>query len=718
MRAVRARAYSVGLALAVTAWAAAEGAVFVVAPSGGDFTRIQDALDAAQPGDTIRVRSGIYPETVVFRRGGAPGAPLVLEAWPGERPILDGGSGSRPDIIRLDDVSHVRVSGFELRGLRGVDDGSGIRITGAGTAIEIRDNRIHDLRGRNAMGITVYGTRPAPISDLVVEGNVIFDCEVAPSEALTLNGNIDGFLVAGNDVHDVNNIGIDVIGGERDIQPDRTLAARNGTIHGNRVARARSSYGGGYAAGIYVDGGRDIVVERNVVTESDLGIEIGAENPGVVARDIRVRNNVLFANEKACLVFGGYAASRGRVRASRFTHNTCWGNDTRRSGNGELWIQYAEDNVVSHNIFHATAAGVLLTTWRGNLGNVLDHNLWYTTGTPRFVWNGATQTSLAAFRDASGQEAAGLFADPDFAAPQRGDFHLRAGSPAIDTGDPGFLPTTGETDFEGGARVGGPRVDRGADEFTRCGDGVVEFPEVCDDGNLASGDGCDANCTPTGCGNGIVSGGEACDDGNRRDGDCCDADCGLEPPGTPCDDGDPCTRSDACLAGVCGGLEEAASTCHPAVAGTLALVRGTRPTARRLVWDWRAATSTPPGEFGNPTTGGTVYTLCAYDTAAGASRLILRATAPPGPRWQRRGTEGYQYRDTLALPDGLQSLRLAPTTIRLKGSGEALGLPPLPLDQDPAVIVQLHAGPAACWTSRYASPARRNEPTRFRDSSE
>jgi cysteine-rich repeat protein len=49
-----------------------------------------------------------------------------------------------------------------------------------------------------------------------------------------------------------------------------------------------------------------------------------------------------------------------------------------------------------------------------------------------------------------------------------------------------------------------------------CGNGSVGTIasgdlEPCDDGNLASGDGCDADCTLTGCGNGIVTSGEFCD---------------------------------------------------------------------------------------------------------------------------------------------------------------------------------------------------------------
>ncbi|PCC72950.1 Myxococcus cysteine-rich repeat-containing protein [Nannocystis exedens] len=43
-------------------------------------------------------------------------------------------------------------------------------------------------------------------------------------------------------------------------------------------------------------------------------------------------------------------------------------------------------------------------------------------------------------------------------------------------------PTTGETTGPGAG----------------CGDGVVQAPEVCDDGNAADGDGCNADCQPSG----------------------------------------------------------------------------------------------------------------------------------------------------------------------------------------------------------------------------
>jgi len=47
----------------------------------------------------------------------------------------------------------------------------------------------------------------------------------------------------------------------------------------------------------------------------------------------------------------------------------------------------------------------------------------------------------------------------------------------------------------------------------RCGDGITDPNEGCDDGNTVSGDGCQANCALPKCGDGITDPGEACDAG-------------------------------------------------------------------------------------------------------------------------------------------------------------------------------------------------------------
>ncbi len=709
--------------------ATARAATFTVAPAGGDFTRIQDALDVAVAGDTVLVREAPTPygEKLVFPRSGdATHGPITLTAAPGEHPILDGTGVAGESMILIEDRSWITVSGLEIQNDLDVTDGSGLRILGAGTHLDLRSNVIHDIRGRNAMGITVYATEPTAITDLVIDGNVIHDCEPAPSESLTLNGNVDGFTVTDNVVRDVNNIGIDFIGGERDVQPDTTKVARNGVCRGNRVERARSIYGGGFAAGIYVDGGSDIVIERNVVTESDIGLEVGAEHAGIEARSVTVRDNVLYANDKAGLAFGGYASSVGRTRNCAFTNNTVAGNDTLATGFGELWVQYAEDNVVRSNLFVAPAGGRLLDSDAGNVGNDLDYNLWWTPGgAVSFVWNGAEYSNFAAFVAATGADAHSQFADPLFVDVARADFHVTPSSPAINAGDPAYVAADGETDIDGAPRVSGPRVDAGADEVT-CGDGVTNPGEECDDGNAIDGDGCDSNCTITRCGNGVVTAGEQCDDGNVVGDDCCDATCRFERAGASCDDGDVCTPVDVCDgAGRCAGTAAPRSGCHAAGAASLSLKRLTPPTKNRLAWKWLRGDTTP-ADLGDPIAGGTSFTLCAYDTTAGLPDRVLRAVAPGGgtchgkPCWKPVSTIGVKYADRDLTPDGVLGITARSgaggrARIVVKAKGDRLTMPALPLAQSPRVVVQLVATTGACWESVHSAPATRNDAIQFRD---
>ena len=102
-----------------------------------------------------------------------------------------------------------------------------------------------------------------------------------------------------------------------------------------------------------------------------------------------------------------------------------------------------------------------------------------------------------------------------------------------------------------------------------CGDGLPDAGEQCDDGNFASGDGCDVNCTLTACGNGIITAGETCDDGNTNDADCCSATCQPRPAGTPCADDDYQCTIDTCTSyGTCDHVFQNGASCDDGCAAT------------------------------------------------------------------------------------------------------------------------------------------------------
>ena len=83
----------------------------------------------------------------------------------------------------------------------------------------------------------------------------------------------------------------------------------------------------------------------------------------------------------------------------------------------------------------------------------------------------------------------------------------------------------------------------------RCGNGVIDTGEQCDDGNFVDRDCCSRRCS-------LDPSGTTCsDDGNSCTDDVCDGSGTCEhlvrPDGSPCNDENQCTDGDICTAGVC-----------------------------------------------------------------------------------------------------------------------------------------------------------------------
>jgi parallel beta-helix repeat protein len=107
------------------------------------FTTIQAAVDAASPGDKIRVCAGVYAENVLI---GPTQSGITLKGDPGA--ILDGSTLGDGDGITLQSgVSDVTIKSFEIRNYNGISSGVGnaIQAWNCGTSnITIKENVIHD----------------------------------------------------------------------------------------------------------------------------------------------------------------------------------------------------------------------------------------------------------------------------------------------------------------------------------------------------------------------------------------------------------------------------------------------------------------------------------------------------------------------------------------------------------------------------------------------
>ena len=489
--------------LGVTAWALAtrnpgtptsmQGPAYWVAMDGDDagpgtrdepWATLQHAADSVGSGATVYVREGVYEQKVEIRASGLPGQPITFAAAPGERVVLDGSSLEVPAgqnaMIAIDSQRFVTIRGFEITGYRSDASGHvpiGILVTGAADHIRLAGNVVRDMgttfEGRNggdAHGIAVFGSAgDHPIEEVEIVDNELANLTLGSSEALVVNGNVKDFRIEGNEVHDTNNIGIDVIGFEG-TAPDPTVdQARDGIVRGNVVWNVDSygnpAYGNDRSAdGIYVDGGRDILVEGNTIHDVNIGIELASEHAGRSTRNVTARNNLVYDSTAIGIAIGGYDRRRGSTEDCVIVNNTVVNTD-----GVELLVQFdTRNNVIANNVIVAGARHVFVENdYRENAGNVLDHNLYFSvdgSSTGTWQWRGVGYDDFDRWSTRSGNDRHSTFADPGFEDAAAQDFSLRAGSPAVDAG--AFLAASGAIDLRGDPRAQAGGIDLGAFEQT------------------------------------------------------------------------------------------------------------------------------------------------------------------------------------------------------------------------------------------------------------
>lgn len=296
---------------------ASSGRVIEIFPSNANGTcneEFENVANTLKPGDTLILHGGTYTQgcrRLLTGLNGTPASPIVIQAAPGENPIV-----TRPDAsennIEIDNSSYLVIRGLHFQG-----GDSGFRIMG-GHHITFEDNEIYNT-DNNALR-----ANDSNVDSLVVRHNEIhhtglFSSGPTEGEGMYLGCHtgtcrVTNSLIIGNHVHHTRgtssggNDGIEVkVGSSNNI-------IRDNVIHDTNIGMAYpciTVYGGGttvntvegnvlWNCGEAIYAVSDAVLRNNIILNSDLGISSYSHEVVATRKNLTIINNTIY-NHGTCL---------------------------------------------------------------------------------------------------------------------------------------------------------------------------------------------------------------------------------------------------------------------------------------------------------------------------------------------------------------------------------------------------------------------------------
>jgi len=486
--------------------ALADPGILYVAP-GGDcggatpcYATVQAAVDAANPGDEIRVAAGIYSgvsaragvtQTVyisktVTIRGGYTTANWATPNPAANLTTLDAQGLGRVLYITGDinpTMEGLRITGGDAAGLGGDpwgnDAGGGVYVYEATANISncvVYSNTASTASSGSGGGLFLRGS-DATLSGNTVVSNTASTASYANGGGLFLWGSdatLSSNTVQGNAA---STAGWGYGGGLYLLNSDATLSGN--TVVSNTASTVDQGYGGG----LYLSAS-DATLSSNTVQGNTASTASRGYGGGLYLwySAATLSGNTIVSNTATLsLIATGQGGGLLVRRSSPFTltNNLVADNHANTQGSG-LWFEGADTDPTSGRLLHTTIAdnaangggsgqGVFMggyTTLAFTNTIIAGH---HSVGI--FVTTGSTATLEATLWYDNGLDTNGggaivtgtvnVYDDPAFVNPSAWDYHLTAGSAAIDAGvDAGVI-----TDIDGDTRPWGAGYDIGADEF-------------------------------------------------------------------------------------------------------------------------------------------------------------------------------------------------------------------------------------------------------------
>lgn len=429
-------------------WVATNGNDSSNGSQGSPWRTFQKAINTIRGGDTVLFRAGTYDGFDARELHPPAGQWITLKPDAGAKVTINTSQKN----VSFRGASYIILEGFEITNLNyphNLVHSCNLRNDPSGNCRALAQS----LRGGGSSGISFYGTKPA--------------------NAKSANHHI---IIRNNNIHHHTNYGMSAGGMDPALGSHHDLQILNNEIHHNGIPGLKEGYG------VYLRGHRLLV--RGNVSHHNTGnnLRFGtSDQPGIGTEELFdsiIERNISYENEGPWL----HAGSSGVLDAGFGI--VIWGGvgnivrnnlvfNTRGTGIGDLTSEGSPrpDLVYNNTIYGNGGTGLELyrtTVARNNIvwGNgkripayqirtIANH-------TGSIEYNLVGGGNLLIDNRGSGTESNNIRnADPMFVNPGAGDFHLQAGSAAIDKGTTlAQVPN----DFDAGKRPFGAAYDIGAFE--------------------------------------------------------------------------------------------------------------------------------------------------------------------------------------------------------------------------------------------------------------
>ncbi|MEO6772430.1 MAG: hypothetical protein ABI467_05335 [Kofleriaceae bacterium] len=363
---------------------------------------------ALQPGDVVEVDAGTYTDACQLTASGTAQAPIVMRGVAGPRPVFDAttadvsGSGSMPRaIFQWTNASYWQVSHLELtKAANASNNGAGFRLTAGAHDVTFSDLSIHD----NQDGAMSDGPSVITIETSDIYANGANDGQ---SHNLYLQGDVVRLL--GNHIHDSRG-GQNIKLRTRYVEIIANYVENAGNYEVDLIQGPLTSNANANAVLI-----GNVFVRATSADNNSQTILFGTDNP---ADTTPSRNGALYAIGNTFVL---------RNASNRLFHVLT-----------STPVPAATHVYLFDNLVYATVAGTQVTFDAATSG--------YVTGSHNFIADGIGGVPAALTATVGGSA-------PGFAGSD--DYHLVAGSPAIDVG----LAQPQYADGSGAMQDGTPAVE-------------------------------------------------------------------------------------------------------------------------------------------------------------------------------------------------------------------------------------------------------------------